>query len=111
MTNEHLNTQIYWKLHREHEAFKSWLMRQPSSVIIENAYKYAMMEDVLLTFENNNLSDEQAKALLKGKGHLEKIVDRWQENGTGHMDSMWKKAQEYANEMAEKQARIYDRGR
>ena len=111
MTNEHLNTQIYWKLHREHEAFKSWLMRQPSGVIIENAYKDAMMEDVLLTFENNNLSDEQAKALLKGKGHLQKIVERWQESGTGHMDSMWQKAQEYATEMAEKQAGIIDRGR
>ena len=111
MTNEHLNTQLYWKLQREHAAFKNWLMRQPPNVILENAYKYTMMEDVLLTFENKNLPDEQAKALLKGKGHLEKILDRWQENGTGHMESMWKKAQEYAKEMAEKQARIYDRRR
>lgn len=78
---------------------------------IENAYKYAMIEDVLLTFENNNRSDEQAKALQKGKGHLEKILDRCQEDGTGHMDSMWEKVQEYATEMAEKQARISDRGR
>ena len=111
MTNEHLNTQLYLRLHREHIAFKNWLMTQPSAVIIENAYKYAMMEDVLLTFENNNLSDEQAKALLKGKGHLEKILDRWQEGGTGHMDSMWEKAQKYATEVAEKRARISDRGR
>ncbi len=111
MTNEHLNTQLYWKLYREHAAFKNWLMTQPSGVIIENAYKYAMMEDVLLAFENNNLSDGHAKALLKGKGHLEKIMDKWQESGTGHTDSMWEKAQEYAAEMAEKQARIKDRGR
>lgn len=111
MTNEHINTQLYWKLQREHEAFKNWLMHQPPGVIIENAYKYAMMEDVLMTFENNNLSDEQANALLKGKGHLEKIMDKWQESGTGHMASMWEKAEEYATEMAEKQARIKDRGR
>lgn len=70
MTNEQLNTQLYWKLHREHTSFKNWLMHQPPGVIIANAYKYAMMEDVLLTFENNNLSDEQAKALLKGKRAL-----------------------------------------
>lgn len=111
MTNEHINTQLYWKLQREHEAFKNWLMHQPPGVIIENAYKYAMMEDVLMTFENNNLSDEQANALLKGKGHLEKIMEKWQESGTGHMASMWEKAEEYATEMAEKQARIKDRGR
>ena len=111
MTNEHLNTQLYWRLHREHIAFKNWLMTQPPAVIIENAYKYAMMEEVLLTFENNNLSDEQAKALLKGKGHLEKILNRWQEGGTGHMASMWEKAQEYATEVVEKRARINDRGR
>ena len=48
MTNEHLNTQLYWKLQREHTAFKNWLMHQPPGVIIENAYKYAMMEDVLV---------------------------------------------------------------
>ena len=47
----------------------------------------------------------------KGKDHLARITDRWQEGGTGHMDSMWEKAQEYATEMAEKQARIKDRGR
>ena len=111
MTNEHLNTQLYRKLYREFEAFKNWLMKQSPGVILQNAYKYAMMEDVLLTFENNNLSDEHAKALLKGKGHLEKILDRWQADGTGHMDSMRQKAQEYATEMAEKQARIKDRGR
>ena len=111
MTNEQINTQLYWKLQREHESFKNWLMRQPPGVIIANAYKYAMMEDVLLTFENNNLSDEQAKALLKGKDHLAKILDRWQENGTGHMDKMWEAAQEYSKEMAEKQARIKARGR
>ena len=111
MTNEHLNTQIYWKLHREHEAFKSWLMRQPSGVIIENAYKYAMMEEVLMAFENNSLPDELAKALLKGKDHLKKITDRCQEGGNRYMDSMWEKVQEYAMEMAEKQARIKERGR
>lgn len=111
MTNEQLNTQLYWKLHREHEAYKNWLLTQPPSVILENAYKYAMMEDVLMTFENNNLPDAQAKALLRGKGHLRGIMEKWEDDGTGHMDSMWEKAQEYATEMAEKQARIKDRGR
>ncbi len=72
---------------------------------------YHLDYNVLLTFENNNLPDKQAKALLKGKGHLEKILDRWQGDGTGQMDSMWQKAQEYATEMAEKKSRIKDRGR
>ena len=26
MTNEHFNTQLYWKLQRGHKAFKNWLM-------------------------------------------------------------------------------------
>ena len=111
MTNEHLNTQLYWKLHREHTAFKNWLMKQPASVILQNAYKYAMMDNMLLIFENNNLSDVQAKTLLNGNGHLQKIMERWQKDGTLHMDSMWEKAQEYATEIVEKQARIQDRGR
>ena len=111
MTSEQINTQLYWKLQRAHKSFKNWLMHQVPSVIIENAYKYAMMEEVLMAFENNSLPDELAKALLKGKDHLKKITDRCQEGGNRYMDSMWEKVQEYAMEMAEKQARIKERGR
>ena len=111
MTNEHLNTQLYWKLHREHEVFKNWLMTHPPGVIIENAYKYAMREDVLLCFEDNDLPDDLARALLRSAEPLDKIFAAWESSGSGHMDSMWEKAQEYATEMAEKQARIKDRGR
>ena len=111
MTNEHLNTQLYWKLQREHTEFKNWLMHQPPGVIIANAYKYAMMEDVLLTFENNNLPDAHAKALLKGKGHLRGIMEKWEDDGTGHMDSMWEKAQEYAAQLAQRADRVQQKAR
>lgn len=111
MTNEQINTALYWKLQAEHESFKNWLMTQPPAVILEHAYKYAMMEDILLVFENNNLPTAHAKALMHGSGHLDRILDAWQEDGTGHMGSMWEKAQEYAKDAADRSAKNQGKGR
>lgn len=111
MSNQELNTLLYRKLETEQKHYKRWLMEQPPEVILANAYKYAMREDVLLCFEDNDLPDNLARALLRSAEPLDKIFAAWESSGSGHMDSMWEKTQEYATEMAEKQARIKDRGR
>ena len=111
MSNEQLNALLYRKLKTEQKNYKQWLLEQPPEVILANAYKYAMREDVLLCFEDNDLPDNLARALLRSSEPLEKIFAAWEARSSGHMDSMWEKAQEYATEMAEKQARIKDRGR
>ena len=73
MTNEELNTELYKKLFSEQERFKEWLLKQPSSEILNHAYEYVMREDIILAMEYNDLTDEQAKALLASPSPLADI--------------------------------------
>lgn len=62
MTNEELNTKLYEKLFAEQENFKGWLLTQPPEEILNHAYEYTIREDILISMEYNDLTDEQASA-------------------------------------------------
>ena len=111
MSNEQLNALLYRKLEAEQRNYKRWLMEQPPEVILANAYKYAMREDVLLCFEDNDLPDNLARALLRSAEPLEKVFAAWEASGTGHMDSMWEKAQEYAAQLAQRASKAQQKVR
>jgi hypothetical protein len=111
MSNEQLNALLYRKLETEQRNYKRWLMEQPPEVILENAYKYAMREDVLLCFEDNDLPDNLARALLRSSEPLEKIFATWEASGTGHMDSIWEKAQKYAAQLAQRASKAQQKVR
>jgi hypothetical protein len=111
MSNQELNTLLYRKLETEQKHYKRWLMEQPPEVILANAYKYAMREDVLLCFEDNDLPDNLARALLRSAEPLDKIFAAWESSGSGHMDSMREKAQEYAAQLAQRAARVQQKAR
>ena len=111
MSNQELNTLLYRKLETEQKHYKRWLMEQPPEVILANAYKYAMREDILLCFEDNNLPDNLARALLRSAEPLGKIFAAWEARGSGHMDSMWEKAQEYAAQLAQRAAKVQQKAR
>lgn len=64
MENHSNNTALYQKMQAEFEYFKDWLLNQPPQEILNHAYEYTTKEDILLTFENFDLSEKQAKALL-----------------------------------------------
>ena len=111
MSNQELNTLLYRKLETEQKHYKRWLMEQPPEVILANAYKYAMREDILLCFEGNDLPDDLARALLRSAEPLEKIFAAWESSGSGYMDSMWEKTQEYAAQLAQRAARVQQKAR
>ena len=111
MSNQELNTLLYRKLETEQKHYRRWLMEQPPEVILANAYKYAMREDILLCFEDNNRPDNLARALLRSAEPLEKIFTAWEARGSGHMDSMWEKAQEYAAQLAQRAASVQQKAR
>ncbi len=111
MSNQELNTLLYHKMYAEQEKYKQWLLEQSPSVILENAYRYCMQEDMLMCFENNDLEDAQAKALLRIGDPLYRLYHQWDSSGAGHMDQMWECAEKYATEMQQKQAKAQDKGR
>jgi len=83
MTNEELNAELYHKISDEFEAYKSELLSLPSNEILEHAYAYTVKQDIVLSLEYNDVSDKQAKVLLKSEHPLEDIFSRW-ENHEGH---------------------------
>jgi len=83
MTNEQLNTNLYFKMSSEFSKYEAELLDLPSKEILEHAYAYTVKQDILLAMEEYNLPDKACKALLAEKNSLETVFSRW-ENHEGH---------------------------
>ena len=73
MTSEDLNIELYEKLRDEQERFRAELMEKTPAWILDGAYEYCIREDIVLCMESLDLSDKQARALLKLKNPLAEI--------------------------------------
>lgn len=103
MTNEELNTKLYEKMFAEQEQFRDWLLSQPAAEILNHAYEYTMREDILMSLEYHDLEDSQARALLKSGKPLKQIFERWENQETSYMDTVWDTVQEQARAAEAKQ--------
>ena len=86
MTSEELNIALYEKMCDEQERFKAELMEKEPAWILDGAYEYCIREDIVLCMETLDLSDKQARALLKLKNPLAEIYEAWGHSETRHMD-------------------------
>ena len=103
MTNEELNTRLYEKMFAEQEKFRDWLLSQPAAEILNHAYEYTVREDILMSLEYHDLEDSQARALLKSGKPLKQIFERWENQETSYMDTVWDTVQEQARAAEAKQ--------
>lgn len=103
MTNEELNTRLYEKMFAEQEQFRDWLLSQPAAEILNHAYEYTVREDILMSLEYHDLEDSQARALLKSGKPLKQIFERWENQETTYMDTVWDTVQEQARAAEAKQ--------
>lgn len=103
MTNEELNTRLYEKMFAEQEQFRDWLLSQPAAEILNHAYEYTVREDILMSLEYHDLEDSQARALLKSGKPLKQIFERWENQDTSYMDTVWDTVQEQARAAEAKQ--------
>ena len=103
MTNEELNTRLYEKMFAEQERFRDWLLSQPPAEILNHAYEYTVREDILMSLEYHDLEDSQARALLKSGKPLKQIFERWENQETSYMDTVWDTVQEQARAAEAKQ--------
>lgn len=103
MTNEELNTRLYEKMFAEQEQFRDWLLSQPAAEILNHAYEYTVREDILMSLEYHDLEDSQAWALLKSGKPLKQIFERWENQETSYMDTVWDTVQEQARAAEAKQ--------
>ena len=86
MNNEELNTALYKKMSAEQEKYRGWLLTQPPEEILKHTYEYTVREDILMSLENNDLTDAQASALLKSPSPLGDVFSEFENRETGYMD-------------------------
>lgn len=103
MDNEKLNTKVYEKAFSEQEEFRKWLLAQSPEEILNHAYEYTSREDILLSLEYNDLSDEQAKALLKSKDVLSDVFKDFEKKEMDHMEDIGETVKGRANTIIERQ--------
>lgn len=104
MTNEDLNTELYMKMFAAQEKFKEWLLAQPPEDILNHAYEYTIREDILLNLEYNDVSDEQAKALLSVSEPLTEIFKAFEDMESDQMAQISVVTEAKADEIIAKQA-------
>lgn len=98
MTNEELNTRLYKKMFAEQEEYRATLLSMPPEMILDCAYAYTVREDILISLEYNDLSDEQAKALLKSKHPLSDVFSKWEDHESGYMEDIREVIEACAND-------------
>lgn len=69
--------QLLTKMHSEFAEYEAWLLRQPASVILENAFQYTTKQDILMHAESVELSPAQLETLLRLKAPLEEVFEAY----------------------------------
>ena len=73
----------------EQEKFEDWLLSQSPREILNHAYEYTMREDILLSLEYNDLTSDQAAALLASPSPLDDLYHQYEKMETSHMEEIW----------------------
>ncbi len=82
-------TALYEKMAAEQLRYRQRLLGQPSDEILNHAYEYSVREDIMLEMESLELTDAQAKALLKSPDTLVDIYKDWSKRDPcGHMEDI-----------------------
>lgn len=88
MTSEEMRTKLYKKLTAEQTQYRRWLLGQPPGSILDHAAEYSIREDIVMCIEDLELTEAQAKALLKSPSPLADIYREWNRTETHHMDDV-----------------------
>ena len=88
MTNEKMMRQLYDRMAAEQQAYKEWLLAQPPNVILDNACKFTVRENIVMEMEVLELTDVQATALLRSRTPLADVYRAWERVETHHMDDV-----------------------
>ena len=99
MTNDELNTLLYHKILKEQEQFKEKLRNSSAREVMQNAYELVIREDILLHLEENDLSDRQARVLLKLEHPLSDLFNAWEIRETRHVEEIGETVEDHANKL------------
>lgn len=86
MAHEERNIRLYEKCFAEQKQYRERLLSLPPEEILNHAYEYTVREDILLALETDDLSDEQATALLSSPAPLDDVFHDFEQIEGDHMD-------------------------
>ena len=102
-----LNSQLYDKLVASQEKMKDWLQSQSFDDMMRNAREYLVREDIVLSFEFHDLSDEQVFALWEREDPLAELYAAFEKVEDRHMEIVKDTLENHADFLiAEKQRKI-----
>ena len=99
MSKENLKDLLYKKASKEQEDYIEHLKTLPPKQIIDRAYEKVMRDDILITFEDESLSDKQIEALSKLEYPLSACYYEWQKNDVTYMDRLLEVVDDYAKDL------------
>ena len=103
MTTEQLSKAVYEKMLAEQQEFRQSLLGMKAEDILDQAYVYAVREDILCAMENTELSMEQAYALLAAETPLAQVYKTYLTKDTDYMEHIADSLEELADNMAKLQ--------
>ena len=102
-----LNSQLYDKLVASQEKMKDWLQSQSFDDMMRNAREYLVREDIVLSFEFHDLSDEQVFALWEREDPLAELYAAFEKAEDHHMEKVNDTLENHADFLiTEKQRKI-----
>lgn len=97
--NQTLRLLLWEKAQKEQSEYVEELKRLPPEQIIDKAYEKTMRDDILITFEDNRLSDKQVEALVKLDYPIAACYEKWQDTDVTYMDRLFEVVDDYADDL------------
>lgn len=101
MSNENLRKILYEKAAKEQSAYIEHLKTFPPEQIIDRAYEKVMRDDILMTFEDDYLSDKQVAELIKLDYPLSACYDEWMDTDYSHMEMLRDTIDDYTKRLVD----------
>ena len=100
ISTELLSKAVYERMHAEQQAFRKELLAMKPEDILDQAYMYAVREDILCAMENTELSMRQAYALLVTETPLAQVYKTYLGKDTDYMEHIYDSLEDFSSDMA-----------
>lgn len=101
MSKENLRQTLWEKAAKEQSDYIEHLKTLPPEQIIDRAYEKVMRDDILMSFEDDYLSDKQVAELIKLDYPLSACYDEWMDTDVSHMEMLRDTIDSYAKRLVE----------
>lgn len=95
-----LQTRLYEKAKTEQDKYISELLKKTPQEILDSSYEKVIRDDILMIFENEDLTDRQIRELLKLKNPLAECYERWLKADCSHMEMIKSTIEDFGERLA-----------